>query len=55
MCGIFCSLRTTYKQEDIDISADEYAFRIVSDKLKRANAARGGHVPKPTTRSIFEP
>jgi asparagine synthetase B (glutamine-hydrolysing) len=39
MCGIFCSLRTTYKQENI--SADEDAFRIISDKLKRANAARG--------------
>ncbi|KAH0838478.1 asparagine synthase-domain-containing protein [Lanmaoa asiatica] len=39
MCGIFCSLRTSYKQEYT--SADEDAFRIMSDKLKRANAARG--------------
>jgi asparagine synthetase B (glutamine-hydrolysing) len=53
MCGIFCSLRTTYKQENI--SADEDAFRIISDKLKRANAARGGRIPNPTTRSAFEP
>ena len=54
MCGIFCSLRTTYKQENI--SADEDAFRTISDKLKRANAARGGHISKPTAcRSTFEP
>ncbi|KAF8559283.1 hypothetical protein OG21DRAFT_1493211 [Imleria badia] len=39
MCGIFCSLRTSCKQENI--SADEDAFRVVSGKLKRANAARG--------------
>lgn len=42
MCGIFCSLRTTYKPENIPV--DEDAFRITSDKLKRANAARGGYI-----------
>ena len=40
MCGIFCSLCTSCKQEKI--SADEDIFRVVSDKLKCANAARGG-------------
>lgn len=41
MCGIFCFLRTCKQGKH---SADEDAFRATSDKLKRANAARGGPV-----------
>lgn len=50
MCGIFCSLRSASCDKQEQTSADEDALRVVSDKLKRANAARGGPViPRLTT------
>ncbi|KAG9314546.1 hypothetical protein JVU11DRAFT_5346 [Chiua virens] len=39
MCGIFCSLRAFRDQEEN--SASEAVVHVISDKLKRANAARG--------------